>query len=107
MSVNLAVSESLAEHLWKMATQEHGDIDRVLQTLLETEYRRRLMRYRLIDQQMRQKYGMDFAAFEDQQVVKQQGFTWAVEADAIAWETAVDGVATIQHQLDQLSHDPS
>jgi hypothetical protein len=105
MSVNLVVSDNIAQHLTKLADQDRGDIDRVLNTLLETEYRRRLMRYRLIDQQMQQKYHMDFTAFEEQQIVKQQEFAWSVESDAMSWETAIDGIQTVQHRLEALRHE--
>ena len=100
MSVNLVVSDNIAQHLTRLANHERGDIDRVLNALLETEYRRRLMRYRLIDQQMQQKYNMDFATFEEQQIVKQLEFSWSVESDAISWETAIDGIQTVQHRLE-------
>jgi hypothetical protein len=33
---------------------------------------------------------------------EQRGYTWEVESDAMAWETAVDGLRTVQRQLSDL-----
>jgi hypothetical protein len=46
---------------------------------------------------------MNFEAFERQQVTKQQGYTWEVESDAMAWETAIDGIRTMQGQSVKLN----
>ena len=45
---------------------------------------------------------MSYDEFESQRVTEQRGYTWEVESDAIAWETAVDGVRTVQKQLSDL-----
>ena len=45
---------------------------------------------------------MSFDQFERQRITKQRGYTWEVESDAMAWETAVDGVRTVQQQLSGL-----
>jgi hypothetical protein len=45
---------------------------------------------------------MSFEEFERQRVTEQRGYTWEVESDAIAWETAVDGLRTVQKQLSDL-----
>ena len=49
-----------------------------------------------------QKYQMTFEDFERQRITVQQGYTWEVESDAIAWETAVDGLRTVQRLLNDL-----
>jgi hypothetical protein len=67
-------------------------------------YGRRLARYNLTDRQLRQKYQMSFEEFERQKVMEQRGYTWEVESDAIAWETAMDGIRTVQRQLSDLLH---
>ena len=74
-----------------------------LRMLLAAEYRRRLTHYSLTNRQLTQKYKMSFEAFERQQITKQQGYTWDVESDAIAWETAVDGIRTMERQLAELA----
>ena len=43
---------------------------------------------------------MSYDEFERQRVTEQRGYTWEVESDAMAWETAVDGVRTVQKQLE-------
>ena len=55
-----------------------------------------------LDRQLTQKYDMSFDQFERQQITLDKGFTWEVECDAIAWETAVDGIRTVQRQLSEL-----
>jgi len=42
---------------------------------------------------------MTFEEFERRQVTRQQEYSWNVESDAIAWETAIDGIQTMQQQL--------
>jgi hypothetical protein len=45
---------------------------------------------------------MSFEEFEHHQLTQQQGYSWEVESDAIAWETAIDGSRTLQRQLAEL-----
>lgn len=99
MSVTIQISDNLAQHLKQLMIGQATEIDQKLSSLLQSEYRRRLAQYHLTDRQLRQKYGMTFAEFENQHITEQQNFTWAVESDAIAWETAIDGIETIQRQL--------
>ena len=54
------------------------------------------------DRQLSQKYGMDLEAFERQDATKGRDYSWEVESDAIAWETAVDGIRTMERQLNEL-----
>ncbi len=82
---------------------QSADIDQKLRSLLEAEYRRRLTRYHLTDRQLQEKYGMEFAAFEAEQLTAKKNYSWDVESDAIAWETAVDGIETVQAQLAELT----
>lgn len=70
--------------------------------MLEAEYRRRLARYSLTDRQLAQKYHMSFEEFEQQRITEQRDYTWEVESDAIAWETAVDGIRAVQQQISDL-----
>jgi len=102
MSTTIVVSDEIARHLNSLSLGTASDIGEKLRALLEAEYRRRLTRYSLTDRQLRQKYGMSFEEFERQQITKQQGYTWDVESDAIAWETAIDGIRTTQRQLREL-----
>jgi len=38
---------------------------------------------------------MSYDEFERQRVTAQRGYNWEVASDAMAWETAVDGVRTL------------
>ena len=105
MSTTITVSDEIVEHLNELSLGSSEKVDDVLRQLLIAEYRRRLTRYQLTDQQLSQKYGFDFAAFEQQQMTKQQNYSWEVESDAMAWETAVDGIATAKRQLQDLMHE--
>ncbi len=102
MSVTITISDEVAQHLDSLSFDQIGDINTKLHILLEAEYRRRLARYSLTDRQLTQKYKMSFEVFEQQQLTKQQGYTWEVESDAIAWETAIDGIRTMERQLAEL-----
>ena len=103
MSVTITVSDEVAQHLESLSFSQSGDINEKLRLLLAAEYRRRLTRYSLTDRQFTQKYQMSFEAFDRQQLTQQHGYTWEVESDAIEWETAVDGMRTMQRQLAALT----
>ncbi len=47
---------------------------------------------------------MRFDEFEEQRVTEREGFSWEVEQDAIAWDTAVDGIATMERQRNELNN---
>ncbi len=102
MNTTITLSKNVAIHLHNLPVGQTDNVDEKLRLLLVAEYRRRLTRYHLTEQQMTQKYGMSFEAFEAQQMTKQHNFAWDVESDAIAWETAVDGIRTMQKQLAEL-----
>ena len=102
MSVETTLSDNVVQHLNDLSFGKANDINDKLTLLLEAEYRRRLARYSLTDRQLAQKYQMSFEEFERQRITEQRGYTWAVESDAMAWETAVDGIRTVQRQLSDL-----
>lgn len=102
MSVTINVSDKVAQHLNNLSLGEVTDIDEKLRVLLEAEYRRKLTRYNLTDRQLTQKYGMNFEEFEKNKLTKKHDYSWDVESDAITWETAVDGIATMQRKLEEL-----
>jgi len=78
------------------------DLDAKIRRLLEAEYMRRLVQYRRVDRNLRQKYGTTFADFIANRVVRQEGYTWEAETDAMDWETAVDGIETMRRKLQEL-----
>lgn len=102
MPVTLLVSDRIAQQLDNVSWAQNEDVETKLSHLLEAEYRRRLARYRLTDRHLADKYGMDFVEFERQEVTRTREYTWEVESDAIAWETAVDGIETLEQQLREL-----
>ncbi len=102
MDVTLTVTAEIGRHLDSLSLGQVEGVNEKLRLLLAAEYRRRLTRYHLTDRQLTQKYRMDFETFEQQQVTQQQDYTWEVESDAIAWETAVDGIRTVKRQLEEI-----
>ena len=103
MSMTITVSEDVVRRLDDLAIAKMGDVEASLQRLMVGEYQRRLARYRLTDRLLSEKYGLSFAEFEEGQMTKALDYSWAVESDAIAWETAVDGIVTVQSQLGTLA----
>ena len=75
------------------------DIESQIRLLLEAEYLRRLSRYRRVDHTLSLKYGMSFDEFVQRRVVRERGYSWEVESDAMDWETAVGGIITMEHKL--------
>ena len=80
MSIAITVSDKVAEHLNNLTMGPAGDVDEKLRLLLIAEYRRKLTHYRLADEQLRQKYGMQLEAFEQKQMTKEMGYSWDMEA---------------------------
>lgn len=78
------------------------DLDSKVRRLLKAEYLRRLAQYRRLDRILNQKYGMTFQEFVDDRMVRQKGYTWEVEKDAMDWETAVGGILTMKRKLREL-----
>lgn len=103
MDTTIVVSPEIANHLDRLSFSETNDLNEKLRTLIVAEYQRRLARYRLTDRQLSQKYKMSYEAFEQQQITRQRGYTWEVESDAIAWETAIDGMLTMEQELTKLT----
>ena len=71
---------------------------------LVNEYRRRIIRCRMVDEEMKKKYGMNYQEFEERNVVKEGGYSWQVETDAMEWEHAIEGLRYAQkklHEIDQ------
>jgi hypothetical protein len=101
LDTTIVVSKETAQHLESLPLG-FDDLNAKLRALLEAEYRRRLSRYSLTNRVLRRKYGMTYEEFEARNLVKERGYSWEVESDAIAWETAVDGIKTMQHKLEEL-----
>ena len=62
------------------------------------------LQYRRVDRNLRQKSGITFEDFIFNRVVRQEGHTQEAETDAMDWETAVYGIETLRHRLQELQH---
>ena len=76
--------------------------DDELAKMLRREYLRKLARYRLLDDQLRTKYGMTCGEFEKKNIVAKRDYSWEVEADAQEWEMAIDGIKTCLRKLGEV-----
>ncbi len=83
------------------------DVDAKVRMLIEGEFLRRLAAYHHTDRTLAHKYGMSFEEFERRNIVEQKGFTWEVESDAMNWETAIDGIQTVERKLRELRQSTS
>ncbi len=81
---------------------EGQDLDAKVRSLLRSEYLRQLSRCRHIDRTMAGKYGLQFEEFNARNIVKEKGFSWEVESDAMNWETAMGGIRTMECKLVEL-----
>lgn len=99
--MTVKLQEQTEELLNETIPGEQPPDDKVRQ-LIEAEYLRQLGRYRRTDLALMNKYGMTFEEFIARRVPRQQGYTWEVEQDAMDWETAIGGIATVKRQLRKL-----
>ena len=67
-----------------------------------SEYERRLVLYRLTDERFKKKYGMNITEFEKKNLVKEKGFSWEVEKDAMEWEHTVEGIVSLQEKINKI-----
>jgi len=77
-------------------------LDAKVRQLIEVEHLRKLAQHRRVDLALARKYGMDFEEFLARRVPRQQDYSWEVEQDAMAWESAIGGMATMERQLREL-----
>lgn len=80
---------------------ENIPLDEIREALIN-EYRRRFMRYKMIDESMKKKYGMNFSEFEFGNVVRENKFSWEVESDSMEWEHAIEGLRYADQKLKDL-----
>ena len=77
-------------------------LDAKVRQLIEAEHLRRSAQYRRTDLALARKYGMTFDEFLTRRIPRQRDYSWEVEQDAMAWETAVGGMVTVERQLQEL-----
>jgi hypothetical protein len=76
--------------------------DAKVRQLIEAEYLRQLARHRRTYAAFTRKYGLSFDEFLAQRITQQKGYSWEVEQDAMAWETAVGGIITIENNIQRI-----
>lgn len=47
---------------------------------------------------------MSFIEFEKKNMVKEKGFSWEVEKDAMEWEHAVEGMKSLQEKIKKMKN---
>lgn len=90
------------EQFLNLTVPGNQGLDAKVRQLVEAEYLRKLAQYRRVDLALARKYDMDFEEFLARRIARQQGYSWEVEQDAMAWESAIGGMATMQRQLGEL-----
>ena len=79
-----------------------ADVDAKVRQLIDAEVLRKLSQYRRTDQVLSQKYGMTFNQFIAGRVTREKQYSLEVENDAMAWETAISGITTMERYLGEL-----
>lgn len=90
------------EEILRATVPGNQSLDAKVRQLIEAEHLRRLAQYRRADLALARKYGMTFDEFLTQRIPRQQNYSWEVEQDAMAWESAVGGMMTVERQLQAL-----
>ncbi len=80
-----------------MKIPENEIIDALL-----NDYKRKLVLYRLIDNQMQKKYKSTFEKFEENNLVKKSNFSWEVESDSMEWEHSVEGIRFLENKINDI-----
>jgi len=101
MMENIAILKRTQE-LLEGASLGGQDVDSKVMHLLKAEYLRRLSQYRRVDLLLTQKYGMSFDEFISCRIVRERGYAWDVESDAMEWETAISGIKTMRRNIEEL-----
>lgn len=76
--------------------------EKEIKEALLAEYEKKLVLYRLVDEHLKKKHGMSFEEFEERNIVRDKGFSWEVEKDAMDWEHAVAGIRYLREKINKL-----
>lgn len=76
--------------------------EKELKEVVLSEYERRLVLHKLIDERFKKKYGINYAEFERKNVVKEKGFSWEVESDAMEWEHAIESIQSLKERIHKI-----
>lgn len=100
--MNSAVVWDRTRRLLEEAPVQGADVDAKVRQLLDAEYLRKLSQYRRTETILSQKYGMTFEQFIAHRVVREKQYSQEAETDAMAWETAISGITTMERKLGEL-----
>jgi len=100
--MNSAVVWDRIRQLLEEAPVQGPDVDSKVRQLLDAEYLRKINQYRRTDHTLSQKYGMTFEQFVARRVVRENRYSQEAETDAMAWETAISGITTMERKLGEL-----
>lgn len=101
MLVNIEIGERTRDLLAESVLDAPNN-DSKIRRLLLGEYLRETARYRRRDQELSQKYGMNFDEFFNREIVKENNYSWEVEQDAMEWETAIGGLQMMERKLSEI-----
>lgn len=100
--MNRVVVWDRTRRLLEEAPVQGSDVDAKVRQLLSAEYLRKINQYRRADTMLSQKYGMTFEQFVARRVVRENQYSQEAETDAMAWETAISGITTMERKLGEL-----
>ena len=100
--MNSAVVWDRTRQLLEEAPIQGSDVDAKVRQLLNAEYLRKINQYRRADTMLSQKYGMTFEQFIARRVARENRYSQEAETDAMAWETAISGITTMERKLGEL-----
>jgi len=76
--------------------------EKEIKEALLADYEKKLVLYKLTDERLKKKYRMSFKEFEEKNIVKERGFSWEVEKDAMDWEHAVEGIRHLKEKTNKI-----
>lgn len=76
-----------------------------LKSALLHDFHRKILIYKMTDNQLKKKYGMEYSEFESRGVVAQKNHSWESESDAMEWEHALAGLEDLNAKLRRLESD--
>jgi hypothetical protein len=97
-----AVLGNRTRQLLEEAPIQGSDVDAKVRQLLSAEYLHKISQYRRTDSMLSQKYGITFEQFVTRRVVRENRYSQEAETDAMAWETAISGMMTMERKLGEL-----
>ncbi len=76
--------------------------EELIEESLKTELRRRLATYKFTDYLFSKKYKMSLNQFEKKKMIAKNKFSLDIEEDYHNWDQAIDGIKTLEKNLELL-----